>query len=170
MFAGKTTALIRAIESIQKQRVVVFKPAIDTRYATDAVVSHAGKAVPAIGVNRAQQMLEQVTEDCDVVGIDEAHFFDAALSAVIETLVGCGRDVFATSLDFDSWGRPFPLIERLIRGADHTSLLHAVCAQCQHQADRTQRRTPVVDGIMVGGAESYEPRCKTCWRPPPQYR
>ncbi len=168
MFAGKTTALIKAIEPVDKRRVVVFKPAMDTRYATDAIVSHGGRAMPAQAVTQALQMIELVGADCDVVGLDEAHFFDAALSTVIELLVGRGMDVLATSLDRDSWGRPFPLVERLIASADNTSRLYATCAKCDQQADRTQRLTPVINGAMVGGAESYEPRCETCWQPPPE--
>jgi len=168
MFAGKTTALIKAMESVDRRRVVVFKPELDTRYAADAVVSHGGQAMPALAVRQAQQMLEHVNEDCSVVGLDEAHFFDAELPAVIETLIGRGMDVLATSLDRDSWGRPFPLIERLMATADTTSRLYATCAQCEQQANRTQRLTPVIDGKLVGGAESYEPRCQACWRPPPE--
>ncbi len=168
MFAGKTTALIKAIELVDERRVVVFKPELDTRYSADAVVSHGGQAMPALAVKHAQQMLELVGDDCEVVGLDEAHFFDAELPSVIEALISRGMDVLATSLDRDSWGRPFSLVEKLIAAADSTSRLYATCAKCDQQASYTQRLTPVIDGEMVGGAESYEPRCEPCWLPPPE--
>jgi thymidine kinase len=102
------------------------------------------------------------------VALDEAHFFNGGLDEIVADLKRRGIDVMLTSLDRDSWGRPFAVVEQLRRIADEQITLHAVCAKCGAQADRTQRLTPIIDGQMVGGPESYEPRCQNCWLPPPE--
>jgi len=139
---------------------------IDNRYAADAVVTHGGKAVPAVTVQSSAELRNRLPENIAAVAIDEGHFFDEGLVEVAEDLTDRGVDVFVTLLDRDSWGRVFPIVKRLNAVADEMVMLHATCARCQRPANRTQRLTPIIDGQMVGGPESYEPRCMECWRPP----
>ena len=101
-----------------------------------------------------------------MAAIDEAHFFDASLAAVVAGLAQRGVDVVVTSLQPDSWGRPFTVAERLLAIADEPMVTTATCARCGALADRTQRLTPIVDGQMVVKPSNYEPRCRSCWRPP----
>ena len=166
MFAGKTTHLLRRIDRYEACGVATFKHAIDDRYRSDAVVSHGGKATPCIAVRSSAELLGRLPEDVTVVAVDEGHFFDAQLVGLAETLVERGVDVMVTMLDRDSWGRVFPLVKQLNAVADEMVMMHATCARCQRPANRTQRLTPIIDGQMVGGSESYEPRCLECWRPP----
>ncbi len=100
------------------------------------------------------------------IAIDEGHFFDEPLVGVVRDLRDRGVSCIITALDRDSWANPFPLIDQLSELADENILLHATCAQCGKEANRTQRLTPITDNNMVGGPESYEPRCRTCWQPP----
>ena len=166
MFSGKTTHLLRRIDHCKAGGVATFKHAIDDRYRSDAVVTHGGKATPAIAVRSSAELLERLPEDAAVVAVDEGHFFDDQLVGLAESLVERGVDVMVTMLDRDSWGRVFPMVKRLNGVADEMVMLHATCARCRRPANRTQRLTPIVDGQMVGGPESYEPRCMECWRPP----
>jgi len=103
-----------------------------------------------------------------LVAVDEAHFFDHGLVEVTRTLVAGGMDVVVTSLNIGSWGQPFAVTEQLRSLSDAEVSLTAACAVCGGPAVRTQRLTPIVDGELVGGPESYEPRCDKCWRPPPE--
>ncbi len=168
MFSGKTTELLRRIEALPVENVLTIKHVIDDRYSVDAIVSHNGKARSAQSVTRAGEIPSLVTGRVDVVAIDEAHFFDESLVKVLQDLARERISLITTALDRDSWGRPFEITERLRSVADGTTELHTVCARCGKRADRTQRLTPIVEGRMVGGAESYEPRCLTCWTPPPE--
>jgi len=167
MFSGKTTEFIRRLEPCDPARVRVFKHVIDRRYAGDAVVSHGGLARPATAIARAADMVPFAAAGM-TIALDEAHFFDADLPRVTDYLARCGVDVMLTMLDRDSWGHPFPIGPELERLADESIILAARCARCGRSADRTQRLTPIVDGQMVGGSESYEPRCDDCWHPPPE--
>lgn len=168
MFSGKTTALIKSLGQRPADTVVVVKHVIDTRYRADAVVSHGGKAIAARAIAAAGELPLLIESGIQLAAVDEAHFFDESLVAVIDALSRRGVDVMLTSLDLDSWGRPFPLIERIARLADEHRTLTASCASCGAVANHTQRLTPIVNGNMVGGPESYEPRCANCWRPPPE--
>lgn len=168
MFAGKTTALFRFLEDYPPNVAIAFKQIIDRRYRPDAIVSHGGKAMPAIIITSAREVPAFIRPDTLAVAIDEGHFFDEVLVDVVRELAARGIDVFVTSLDRDSWGRPFPVAVRLCALADRPILLTAECSSCHAVADRTQRLTPIMDGDLVGGAESYAPRCQKCWSPPPE--
>ncbi len=168
MFSGKTTELLRRLSASPQLSVLAFKHVIDQRYDADAVVSHAGQALPAIAVASGAEIARRTRLGTELVGIDEAHHFKADLVEATGELTARGIDVVMTSLDLDSWSRPFPLFERLGALADEPILLHATCARCRKVADRTQRLTPILDRQMVGGPESYEPRCQRCWAPPPE--
>jgi len=168
MFSGKTTALLRRLAACDPASALAVKPLVDQRYSANEIVSHDGQAMAAVAVASAGEILDWLTTESRFVAIDEAHFFDESLNDVLAVLRDLGLDVMLTSLDLDSWGRPFPAIECLRGAADETALLFATCARCGRRADHTQRMTPIVDGNLVGGPESYEPRCLACWRPPPE--
>ncbi|MEK6799112.1 MAG: thymidine kinase [Planctomycetota bacterium] len=168
MFSGKTTELLRSAERLPAERVQAFKPAIDTRYALDAVVSHAGRAFPATVVDSAAAIPPRIRTSVSLAAIDEGHFFGVELVEVVQGLARCGIDVVVAALDRDSWGREFPAMRRWVDVADTVTGLSAVCARCGREATRTQRLTPILDRSMVGGPESYEPRCEGCWKAPPE--
>ncbi len=168
MFAGKTTELIKILQSHPLDQVLLIKHNIDQRYNKDEVTSHAGKSWPAVSVGCAADISNHAGQSINLVALDEAHFFDHALIDATQSLRERHLDVVLTALDLDSWGHPFPLIQRLLKMADVDLPLIAICANCGKPADHTQRLTPIIDGNMVGGPESYEPRCKSCWTPPPE--
>lgn len=168
MFSGKTTELLRRLTGSRRVSALVFKHVMDRRYRASAVVSHDGRAWPAIPVESPRQMLAKLTDDVGILAVDEAHFFSPSVADVVQIAASRGIEAIVTSLDRDSWGRPFPVARQLSSIADTPILRHAVCARCGGVADRTQRLTPILGENMVGGPESYEPRCQTCWRPPPE--
>jgi len=168
MFSGKTTELLRRLDRCEPFHVRLFKHVIDRRYAADAVVSHGGRARPATAISTPLRMLDDATTDVNTIALDEAHFFDLDLPRVTDELANRGVNVILTTLDRDSWGRPFEIVSRLSAQADEVIILRAICARCGSDADRTQRLTPIIDGDMVGGPERYEPRCTECWHAPPE--
>lgn len=167
MFSGKTTELLRRLDRCDATRVRVFKHVIDRRYAGDSIVTHGGLARPATAIALAAELVP-FAEPGTTIALDEAHFFDADLPNVVEEVIRGGTDVILTLLDRDSWGCPFAVGVALEGLADESVVLTARCARCGRSANRTQRLTPIVDGQMVGGTESYEPRCRDCWQPPPE--
>ena len=191
MFSGKTTELLNKLSTHPRPSVLLFKHVIDLRYRADAVVSHLGRARAALRIALPAEILGYIRRGVEVVAVDEGHFFEAGLADVVHDLIARGMNVIITSLDVDSWGRPFTVTQRLrtlaldisqgrnphaiasrfakCQGrAREPMVRHAVCARCGAVADRTQRLTPIVDGNMVGGPESYEARCQACWTPPPE--
>ena len=166
MFSGKTEELIRRLRraTIARQRVALFKPAIDTRYDATAVVSHDATAMPSTVITAPEQMLLLVGE-ADVVGIDEAQFFGPELVAVVEQLARDGRRVVVAGLDQDFLGRPFEPVPQLMAVAEHVTKLHAVCMQCGAPANHSQRLVSDGARVLVGEKDAYEPRCRTCFDP-----
>ena len=166
MFSGKTEELIRRLRraTIARQRVALFKPAIDTRYDATAVVSHDATAMPSTVITAPEQMLLLVGE-ADVVGIDEAQFFGPELVAVVEQLARDGRRVVVAGLDQDFLGRPFEPVPQLMAVAEHVTKLHAVCVRCGAPANHSQRLVGDGARVLVGEKEAYEPRCRTCFDP-----
>lgn len=166
MFSGKTEELLRRLKRarIARQKVALFKPAIDTRYDAAAVVSHDATAMPSEVVHAADQIL-LLAGDADVVGIDEAQFFGLELVDVVQRLARDGRRVILAGLDQDFLGRPFEPVPQLMAVAEHVTKLHAVCVRCGAPANHSQRI--VADGarVLVGETEAYEPRCRSCFRP-----
>lgn len=168
MFSGKTDELIRRLvrARIAKQKVQVFKPAIDMRYAVAKVTSHTGSDFDALPVDQAAEILEQVDADTTVVGIDEAQFMDATLVEVAQKLADKGIRVVVAGLDTDFRGEPFGSMPVLMARAERVDKLHAICMVCGDEASRTQR---LVNGkparfdepiVIVGAAELYEARCR----------
>lgn len=168
MFSGKTDELIRRLRraTIAKQKVQVFKPAIDTRYAVEKVTSHAGSEFAAQPVNRAADIFDNLETDTTVVGIDEAQFFDDHVLEVVNTLADKGIRVIVAGLDTDFRGEPFGCIPVLMAQAEKVDKLQAICMTCGEPACRTQR---LVNGnpahfndpvVIVGASELYEARCR----------
>lgn len=166
MFSGKTEELIRRLRRarIARQRVAVFKPALDTRFSSRAVVSHDDNSFHSTLVSRASDLLAS-TRDVDVVGIDEAQFFDAELVGVCEEMARAGVRVIVAGLDQDYLGRPFEPVPQLMAVAEYVTKLHAVCVACGGPASHSQRVVPGDERMMLGGAEQYEPRCRQCFEP-----
>lgn len=168
MFSGKTDELIRRLvrARIAKQKVQVFKPAIDVRYAVEKVTSHAGSNYDAIPVEKAANIREKLEADTTVVGIDEAQFFDADIVGVAEELADRGIRVIVAGLDMDFRGEPFGPMPTFMARAERVDKLHAICMTCGDEASRTQR---LVNGkparfndpvVIVGASELYEARCR----------
>lgn len=168
MFSGKTDELIRRMRRavIARQKVQVFKPAIDVRYAVEKVVSHAGSDFDATPVQKASDIFDKLEKDTTVVGVDEAQFFDEGIIEVTNTLAGRGIRVLVAGLDQDFRGEPFGPMPTLMAMAEHVDKIQAICMVCGDPASRTQR---LVNGkparyndpvVIVGASELYEARCR----------
>lgn len=170
MFAGKTEELIRRIKVLEyaKKNILVFKPLIDDRYSDTKVVSHAGSSHISYSIKDSSEILPYVTEETDVVAIDEVQFFDDGIAEVCDYLASIGKRVIVAGLDMDFRGVPFGVMPRLITEAEFVTKLTAVCTKCGAPATRTQRLINGKPGafddpiILVGASESYEARCRHC--------
>ena len=165
MFSGKTEELLRRLKRarIARQKVALFKPALDTRYHESDVVSHDATAMPSEVVHTADPML-LLAGSADVVGIDEAQFFGPELVDVVEGLAREGRRVIVAGLDQDYLGRPFEPVPQLMAIAEHVTKLHAVCVRCGAPANHSQRIVAGGSRVLVGESEAYEPRCRRCFK------
>ena len=170
MFSGKSEELIRRVRraEIARQRVQVFKPVIDDRYAMDEIVSHSAMRLQARQVPNARAILESVDPRTQVVGIDEAQFFDNDLVGVVEALANAGKRVVVAGLDQDYLARPFDPMPQLLALAEEITKTLAICVVCGNPANRTQRLVPSEERIVVGGAHAYEARCRLCFEPKPE--
>lgn len=168
MFSGKSEELIRRVRraTYGNLSVRVFKPAIDSRYADNSVVSHNGTSTIARPVNDSQDILEQIDGTIDLIGIDEVQFFDENIVAVADELANKGIRVIIAGLDTDFRGEPFGPMPKLMALGESVTKLNAICPVCGSPASRTQR---LINGkpasyddpiIFVGASESYEPRCR----------
>ncbi len=167
MFSGKTEELIRRIRRAQiaRQRVAIFKPRIDTRYSSDHIVSHSEARLLSTVVEKASEILE-LSKDAQVVGIDEGQFFDMGIVEVAEELANQGKRVIIAGLDQDYRGKPFEPVPQLLAIAEYITKTLAICVVCGNPADRTQRTTPSSERVLVGAKDSYEARCRKCFKPP----
>jgi len=168
MFSGKTEELLRRVKRarLARQRVLLFKPRIDNRYDDVKVVSHDGLKAEAAAVSTAAELVSFVDVDtAQVVGIDEAQFFDDAIVDVAERLANAGLRVICAGLDQDFRGRPFGPMAALMSIAEYVTKLHAVCSRCGAAACRSQRLVGQEGQLFVGGAADYEPRCRRCFVP-----
>ncbi|HNI43865.1 MAG: thymidine kinase [Chitinophagales bacterium] len=164
MFSGKTEELIRRLRraTIANQQVKIFKAAIDTRYDTTNIVSHDAKTIPSIPVQKAADILAYV-DDAEVIGIDEAQFFDEQLPMICETLAVRGVRVIIAGLDMDFLGKPFGAMPHLLAIAEYITKLHAICVQCGQLATHSYRKVLNTDKVVLGAKEAYEPRCRICY-------
>ncbi len=168
MFCGKTDELIRRLRraTIARQKVQVFKPAIDYRYAVRKVTSHAGNDFEAIPIEQAGEVMAHLDADTTVVAIDEAQFFDSEIVDIVQKLADEGKRVIVAGLDTDFRGEPFGPMPELMAKAEHVDKLQAICMVCGEPASRTQR---IINGkparydepvVIIGAAEMYEARCR----------
>ncbi|RQO29702.1 thymidine kinase [Taibaiella sp. KBW10] len=164
MFSGKTEELIRRLKRAQiaNLRVEIFKPAVDNRYHEHDVVSHDANRVRSTAVSSSQNIL-LLADEVDVVGIDEAQFFDEDIPNVAETLAQKGIRVIVAGLDMDFSGKPFGPMPGLLAIADYVTKLHAICVRCGNIAHFSYRKTADAQKILLGETESYEPRCRNCF-------
>lgn len=174
MFSGKSEELIRRVKraTIAKQKVLVFKPALDHRYGVEKVSAHNGASVACTPVVEPEDILEQISPDTQVVAIDEIQFFPPPIIDVCKTLVQEGKRVIVAGLDQDFRGEPFGVVPILMSLAEEVTKLNAICVVCGRPASRTQR---LINGapanyhdpiILIGATENYEARCNTCHEVP----
>ena len=167
MFSGKTEELIRRLRlaRIAKQRVQIFKPALDNRYDTDHITSHINQKFECLPVKDPWEILEKLADNTRVVGVDEVQFFNEEIVAVCEKLANRRLRVIAVGLDQDYLGRPFGSIPKLLAVADDVLKLKAVCVVCGREACKSQRLTQEKEQVVVGAVEHYEARCRLCFDP-----
>ena len=168
MFSGKTEELIRRMRRarIARQRVEIFKPALDARFSAVDVVSHDENAIPSTPVATADQIL-LLAADATVVGIDEAQFFSLDLVPVCQHLARQGKRVIVAGLDQDYLGQPFEPMPQLMAVAEFVTKLHAVCVVCGAPANHSQRIKSSGSRVLLGAGEAYEPRCRAHFQPLP---
>ena len=174
MFAGKTEELIRRVRRLEyaNSNIVVFKPAIDNRYADSEVVSHNDSRTRSISISKASQIMDYVKKDTEVVAIDEIQFLDEDAVHICEYLADKGVRVIVSGLDRDFRGEPFSFMPKLLSIAEYVTKLSAICVKCHTPATRTQR---IIDGkpanfndpiVLIGAKDSYEARCRDCHNVP----
>jgi thymidine kinase len=163
MFSGKTEELIRRLKRVRiaNLKVEIYKPAIDTRYDDTNVVSHDANVVESTPVENSQTIL-LLANDVDVVGIDEAQFFDSEIVNVCQTLAFRGVRVIVAGLDMDYLGKPFGQMPNLLSIADYITKLHAICVKCGNIANISYRKTQQEGQVLLGEKDIYEPRCRIC--------
>ncbi|WP_250629904.1 thymidine kinase [Rhodoflexus caldus] len=164
MFSGKTEELIRRVNRalIARQKVAIFKPALDVRYDEVKVVSHNKTEIHSNPVQTAKEIL-LVGRDCDVIGIDEAQFFDEGLIEVCETLARRGKRVILSGLDMDFEGKPFGVMAPLMAIAEFVTKVHAICVRCGGMASFSYRLSASRERLLLGEQDAYEPRCRSCF-------
>ena len=164
MFSGKTEELIRRLNRarIAKQKVEIFKPKLDTRYDHRQIVSHDAHAIPSTPVDSASQILF-LTQGVEVVGIDEAQFFDDELTHVCNRLANSGIRVIVAGLDMDYLGKPFGPMPSLIATAEYVTKIHAVCMNCGDLANYSHRIIQDEQLVVLGEKDAYEPLCRKCY-------
>lgn len=164
MFSGKTEELIRRLKRAQyaRQRVEIFKPAVDNRYDQDNVVSHDDNSVQSTPVSESREILS-LANNIEVAGIDEAQFFDDQLVVVCNHLANRGTRVIVAGLDMDYLGKPFGPIPGLMATAEHVTKVHAICLKCGDLANHSNRLNAKDSLIQLGEKEAYEPLCRGCF-------
>ncbi len=164
MFSGKTEELIRRLNRarLAKQKLEIFKPSVDTRYHESNVVSHDENEIRSTPVQFANDILLLAGES-DVIGIDEAQFFDESLVDVCQKLARMGKRVIIAGLDMDFEGKPFGPLPALLATAEFVTKVHAICMQCGSLASYSYRLVPNNDQVMLGQKEEYEARCRSCF-------
>ncbi len=167
MFSGKSEELIRRLRRAQiaRQKVQIFKPAIDVRYSNDHIVSHSEMRIPSCSVSGSRALLERVEADAEVVGIDEGQFFDLELPMICNALANQGKRVIVAGLDQDYLGKPFEPMPQLLAIAEYITKTLAICMVCGNPANHTQRLVTSGDRVLVGAQGLYEARCRACFDP-----
>jgi len=168
MFSGKSEELIRRLRRAQiaKQRVQIFKPRLDNRFSEDHIVSHSDMKMKSERVTAAAEILVQLAAETQVVGIDEAQFFDLDLVSVCNRMADMGKRVIVAGLDQDFRAKPFDPMPQLLAVAEYITKTLAICVRCGAPANRTQRLDSNSERLMIGGNGSYEARCRSCFELP----
>lgn len=163
MFSGKTEELIRRLKRVEiaHLRAEIFKPSFDTRYDDQKIVSHDENKILSTPIDNSQTIL-LLAQDVDVVGIDEAQFFDDEIANVCETLALKGMRVIVAGLDMDYQGKPFGQMPNLLAIADYITKLHAICVKCGNIANVSYRKVNTGGQVLLGEKDIYEPRCRVC--------
>jgi thymidine kinase len=164
MFSGKTEELIRRLNRarIARQKVEIFKPAIDKRYSEEEVVSHNANAIRSTSVQFAQDIL-LLSGDCHVVGIDEAQFMDKSIVEITNKLANSGKRIIIAGLDMDYLGKPFSPMSELISIAEYVTKTHAICMKCGAVASYSYRISGEKGQVVLGETDRYEARCRKCF-------
>jgi thymidine kinase len=164
MFSGKTEELIRRMKRAQyaKQRVEIFKPELDKRYHPENVVSHDANEIKSTPVPNSSNIF-LLAGDVEVVGIDEAQFFDEGLTDVCNKLANSGIRVIVAGLDMDFSGKPFGPIPSLMACAEYITKVHAICMRCGNLAQFSHRKSSIETTVLLGEKEAYEPLCRDCY-------
>ncbi len=167
MFSGKSEELIRRLRRAQiaRQRVQIFKPRIDARYSENHIVSHSDQKIASQLVSTSQEIMDNLDIRTEVVGIDEAQFFDKDIVSVCNRLADMGKRVIVAGLDQDYLGRPFDPMPQLLAIAEYITKTLAICMRCGNPANRTQRLIDSEERVIVGAADIYEARCRRCFEP-----
>ena len=167
MFSGKSEELIRRLRRAQiaRQRVQIFKPAVDTRYAEDHIVSHGELRISSEQAHGSGDLVSKVREDTEVVGIDEGQFFDMGLPAACAQLASRGVRVIVAGLDQDYLGKPFEPMPQLLAVAEYITKTRAICMVCGNPANHTQRLVQSSHRVLLGATGTYEARCRRCFDP-----
>ncbi len=163
MFSGKTEELIRRLKRVEiaNLKAEIFKPAFDTRYDEQKIVSHDENKIQSTPIDNSQTIL-LLAQDVDVVGIDEAQFFDDQIATVCEALALKGMRVIVAGLDMDYQGKPFGQMPNLLAIADYITKLHAICVVCGNIANVSYRKINAGGQVLLGEKDIYEPRCRVC--------
>ena len=169
MFSGKSEELIRRLKRAQiaRQKVQVFKPKIDDRFSVEQIASHSGMTHVSKPVMTAKEILAQIEDDTEVVGIDEGQFFDMGIITAVNELANQGRRVIIAGLDQDYTGKPFEPMPQLLSIAEFITKTHAICVKCGQTANHSQRTFESDTQVEVGASDKYEARCRNCFVPHP---
>jgi thymidine kinase len=164
MFSGKTEELIRRLNraKIARQRIQIFKPALDKRYHDENIVSHNDNSIRSIPVQLSTE-ITILAENCEVVGLDEAQFFDESIVAVCDDLANSGKRVIVAGLDMDYMGKPFGCMPQLMAIAEFVTKVHAICMVCGEVASHSYRLSPSNERVLLGETDLYEARCRRCF-------
>ena len=167
MFSGKSEELIRRLNRarIARQKVQVFKPAIDVRYTAEEIASHSGLKHLSRPVSSTAEMLQYVQDETQVIGIDEGQFFDMELIDAVNELARRGKRVIVAGLDQDYTGKPFEPMPQLLSIAEFITKTHAICVKCGGTANYSQRTVESEARVEVGASDKYEARCRRCFVP-----
>lgn len=164
MFSGKTEELIRRLNraKLARQRIQIFKPALDKRYHEENIVSHNDNSIRSIPVQLSRQ-ISDLAQNCEVVGLDEAQFFDEGIVDVCDRLANAGKRVIVAGLDMDYMGKPFGCMPQLMAIAEYVTKVHAVCMVCGEVASHSYRLSPSHERVLLGETDLYEARCRRCF-------
>ena len=164
MFSGKTEELIRRLRRAQFAglKVEIFKPSLDKRYSETRVVSHDETSISSTPVENASSIL-LLADNCDVIGIDEAQFFDNSIVDVCNSLADTGVRIVVAGLDMDYMGRPFGPMPALLAIAEYVTKVHAICTRCGNLAQYSYRKSDEAQQVLLGEKDKYEPLCRRCY-------